>query len=179
MDLADGFLALARAEALERAGFEELDLRDAVQDAVDETWAAARLADVTLRIDAPQAAQVLGNRGLLARAAINLLRNAIRFAPAHTEVRVQVETVDGWRELRVIDAGPGVDPSLEGRLFERFQRGPEGPAATASGHGLGLALVRVVATRHGGEAGWRPRRSPAAGSEFFLRLPRPEGGPRS
>ena len=183
MDLADGFLALARAEALDRADFEELDLRDAVQDAVDEAWAAARLADVALRIEAPVPAAVRGNRGLLARAAINLLRNAIRFAPAHTEVRVQLDEVDGWHELRVIDAGPGVDPSLEGRLFERFQRGPEesAPAAAVSGHGLGLALVRVVATRHGGEAGVRAGRpgrpGEPAGSEFFLRLPRAAPGP--
>lgn len=183
MDLADGFLALARAEALDRADFEELDLRDAVQDAVDEAWAAARLADVGLRIEAPTPAPVRGNRGLLARAAINLLRNAIRFAPARTEVRVQVGAVDGWLELRVIDAGPGVDPSLDGRLFERFQRGPEAPSPTASGHGLGLALVRVVATRHGGEAGVRPGRPDPAGqptgSEFFLRLRRAPDEPRA
>ncbi len=185
MELADGFLALARAEALDAGSFEPFDLRDALQDGVDETWAAARLAQVSLLVDAPQPAPVLGDRGLVARAVINLLRNAIRFAPSGSSVRLELASAADRHELRVIDAGPGVDPQTRSRLFERFQRGrddaqePAGPARpppgtarpATTGYGLGLALVRVVAARHAGEAGLRERRDGLDGSEFYLRLP--------
>jgi PAS domain S-box-containing protein len=177
LDLADGFLALARAEALDRGRFETLDLRDAVQDAVDEAWATARQAQVTLAVDAPRAAEVRGDRSLLARALVNLLRNAIRFTPPGGAVQVELEAGVPQHEVRVIDAGPGVDPGMGERLFERFQRGTsvdrETPAAhpgLSPGHGLGLALVRAVATRHDGEAGVRGRRDARRGSEFYLRF---------
>lgn len=185
MDLADDFLVLTRAETLDASRFEPFDLRDALQDGVDETWAAARLAQVSLLVDAPQPAPVLGDRALVARAVINLLRNAIRFAPPGSAVRLELAPVTTNRhELRVIDAGPGVDPQVRSRLFEHFQRGrddaqePAGPARppgterpVTTGYGLGLALVRVVAARHAGEAGLRERRDGLDGSEFYLRLP--------
>jgi CHASE2 domain-containing sensor protein/signal transduction histidine kinase len=184
LDLADGFLALARAEALDRGRFETLDLRDAVQDAVDEAWATAQHAQVSLNVEAPRVAEVLGDRSLLARALVNLLRNAIRFTPPGGAVLVGLECSGAHHEVRVVDAGPGVDPGLRERLFERFQRGPSGDAAAYTargaqpsghghgfGHGLGLALVRAVATRHGGQAGVRERQDGRSGSEFYLRLP--------
>lgn len=168
LELAEGFVALSRAEAIERATFEPFDLRDAVQDAIDETWATAQWREVALRFT-PGAASwpVLGHRGLLARAVTNLVGNAVKYTPAGGTVIVAgARTADQW-EISVRDTGPGVDRDLRTRLFERFQRGTESPAT--GGAGLGLAFVRVVATRHGGTTGVRDP-SPG-GSEFFLRIP--------
>ncbi len=170
LELAEGFVALARAEAVESDTFEPFDLRDAVQDAVDETWATAQLRQVALRFN-PGAASwpVLGHRGLLARAIANLVGNAVKFTPAGGTVRVDgARCADQW-EIRVRDDGPGVDAALRTQLFRRFPH--EGNALERAGSrrgGLGLAFVRAVLLRHGGTAGVR---DPAdGGSEFFLRL---------
>jgi signal transduction histidine kinase len=181
LELAEGFIALARAEAVEHAAFESFDLRDAVQDALDETWAAAELRGIALRF-APSATiwPVYGHRGLLARALANLVGNAVKFAPAGTAVTVAGGRHGNDWEIRVIDAGPGIDDALRGRLFGRFQRGAAARDASPAtrdpgGSGLGLAFVRVVATRHGGEVGVRSAVADAGagsrtGSEFYLRI---------
>ena len=88
-------------------------------------------------------------------------------------------------QRQVADAGPGIEPELRGRLFGRFQRGAAAagrrgrdlPQPQGGGIGLGLAFVRVVATRHGGSTGVRDRADGQGGSEFFLRVPVDETPP--
>ena len=179
LELAEGFVALARAEALEPTTFAPFDLRDAVQDAVDETWATAQWREVALRF-APGSARwpVLGHRGLLARAITNLVGNALKFTPAGGRVHVEGRADGEHWEIRVTDTGPGIDPALHARLFARFARGANPGTTDAGGSGLGLAFVRVVATRHRGSVGVRDAgHVGGTGSEFVLRLPRHDGPP--
>ena len=68
----------------------------------------------------------------------------------------------------VLDQGPGVPPSLRERIFEPFYRLP-GASEKDGGVGLGLALVKSIAQRHGGSVLYRNR--PEGGSCFSLRLP--------
>jgi len=178
LELAEGFVALTRAEAVEPATFEPFDLRDAVQDAVDEAWATAQWREVTLRF-APGSARwpVLGHRGLLARAITNLVGNAVKYTPAGGHVLVDGRADGDHWEIRVTDTGPGIDAALRTRLFGRFERGVTAGTRDAGGSGLGLAFVRVVATRHRGSVGVRDAagddgRHSGTGSQFFLRLPR-------
>ncbi len=85
----------------------------------------------------------------MARAVINLLRNAIRYAEQKVEVTL-VRTGD-YYEVRVNDDGPGVP--LEGRekIFEPFSRLDASRDRRTGGFGLGLALVRRVSQSHGGQ----------------------------
>ncbi len=85
----------------------------------------------------------------MARAVINLLRNAIRYAEQKVEVTL-VRTGD-YYEVRVNDDGPGVP--LEGRekIFEPFSRLDTSRDRRTGGFGLGLALVRRVSQSHGGQ----------------------------
>jgi signal transduction histidine kinase len=82
---------------------------------------------------------------------------------AKGEVRVLARADGGFVALDVEDDGPGVAESVRGRLFE--------PLITtkAHGNGLGLALVKRVAERHGGSVGHEPR--PGGGTRFTLRVP--------
>jgi signal transduction histidine kinase len=91
-----------------------------------------------------------GDPTLLRRLIRNVLENARRHAPG-SPVEASVSQNDsGQAELRVRDHGPGIAPGERDRVFEPFYRSWQRPAS--SGTGLGLALVREIARRHGGEA---------------------------
>jgi signal transduction histidine kinase len=108
-----------------------------------------------------------GDERLLRRALRNLLENARRYAGAGVELRV-ARRADGGAELTVADRGPGVPEALRERIFEPFFRMP-GHAEREGGVGLGLALVRQIAERHGGGARCEPREG--GGSRFVISLP--------
>ncbi|NVZ16466.1 MULTISPECIES: ATP-binding protein [unclassified Pseudomonas] len=85
----------------------------------------------------------------MARAVINLLRNAIRYADRRVEVSL-VKFGTGY-EVRVNDDGPGVPVEGRGKIFEPFLRLDASRDRRTGGFGLGLALVRRVCQWHGGQ----------------------------
>jgi signal transduction histidine kinase len=109
---------------------------------------------------------VLGAEDLLTRLIDNLIGNALTHTPAGTEVRVTAAANDRAAELTVSDDGPGIDPAVLSRLFDRFVRGP---GTSAGGSGLGLALVREIATWHGATV--TVETQPGQGSTFTVRFP--------
>ena len=115
--------------------------------------------------------QVRGDERLLRRALRNLLENARRYGGDRIEVTLSVDLLADPAVVlvRVCDRGPGVPEAFRERIFEAFFRLP-GHAEREGGVGLGLALVRQIATRHGGSVACRPR--DGGGSCFELRLPR-------
>ena len=110
--------------------------------------------------------QVRGDDRLLRRALRNLLENARRYGGA--EVSITVERGAEGAVVQVCDRGPGVPEAYRERIFEPFFRLP-GHAERAGGVGLGLALVRQIAQRHGGQVQCSPR--DGGGSCFVLSLP--------
>jgi len=83
----------------------------------------------------------------------NLLENAMRYGAAaghEDDVVLSLSRENGSPVLRVCDRGPGVPPEYRERIFEPFFRLP-GASERAGGVGLGLALVKSIAERHG----WR------------------------
>lgn len=157
--LAADLLLLARLDAGERPSDARVDLAAMVREETSQ-----RLADrVPVRIGELADGEVAGSRGQLARVLGNLLDNAQRHA---TEwVRVCVVREGEWLALRVEDDGPGVPPDERERIFERFVRLDDARARDDGGAGLGLAIARDVAVRHGGSLAVR------TGSVFELRLP--------
>ena len=122
------------------------------------------------RIDASgvRPVQVSGDRDQLARAVQNLVDNAVRHARDRVIVTLE-ETTDG-AELVVTDDGPGVPEADAERIFERFTRLDDARTAGTGGAGLGLAIARGIAVRHGGSLVLDPAAS--AGARFVVRLPR-------
>jgi two-component system sensor kinase FixL len=134
-------------------GLAEIDLRGSPQ----------RL-ELQLAQDLPR---VLGNAVQIQQVVMNLVRNgAEAMREAQREGTVMVNTLlssDGSVEIRVADEGPGVDPTIEPRLFDPFL------TTKRQGMGLGLSICKSIVQAHGGELTYR--RSPQGGAEFTVRLP--------
>lgn len=107
-------------------------------------------------------ATVSGDPRLLGRLARNLMQNALRHGGP--PVTANVAQADGTVELRVRDHGPGIPDGERDRVFEPFYR-PSGRGEAAGGWGLGLALVRQIAERHGGAVRYA---SPSGGGACFV-----------
>jgi signal transduction histidine kinase len=138
---------------------------------VRQTCAALTTDQVPIRVEAPADLVVTVDAERIRQALENLLTNALKHAPAGTEVTVEVGTEapamdneQAWAVITVADQGPGIPPELRSRLFERFARGPG-----STGLGLGLHLASRVAAAHGGTLTAEPH--PAVGARFVLCLP--------
>jgi signal transduction histidine kinase len=157
-------------DLLDLARGEETELPDATVDLDDvalEEVARARRSGVAIQSGAVSAGRVRGSREQLTRVVRNLLDNATRHADATVRIGLGSSTngaapvpggdpsgdpTHGSVVLVVEDDGPGIPREDRERVFERFTRLDEGRARDAGGLGLGLAMVRAIAERHGGTA---------------------------
>jgi len=129
--------------------------------------AAEECARVEAALDG-EAVSVRGDARLLRRLVRNLLENARRHGGG-TPIEVAVKhRAEGGALLLVCDRGPGVPEAERERIFEPFHR-LAGAREREGGVGLGLALVRQIARKHGGEASCRAREG--GGSCFEVLLP--------
>jgi signal transduction histidine kinase len=94
-------------------------------------------------------APLSGDPDLIERLAANLLDNAVQHNTPAGTVEVITGTKDGRAILSVANSGPAIPPAEIGRLYQPFQRFTTTRASNDCGHGLGLPIVRAIATAHG------------------------------
>jgi two-component system sensor histidine kinase TctE len=141
-------LSLARADSAELA-MSTVDLRQLAEQVAREVVVPAREKQIDLEFEGPDAPLLVqGHAGLLREAAINLLYNAIRFAPDRGRVSLSLVRGSDHAVFTVTDNGPGIPPDQLPRLGERFFRARN---TASAGSGLGLAIARAVVERHGGK----------------------------
>ncbi|HYM47336.1 MAG TPA: ATP-binding protein [Burkholderiaceae bacterium] len=114
---------------------------------VDEQRPSAAQKSITLQVDTPASAWVLGQEDALRILLTNLIDNAVRYTKPGGRVDVGVRSSDEQVLLSVHDNGPGIPNEERERVFDRFYRGRD---AAAGGSGLGLAIVRQIARMHSG-----------------------------
>ncbi len=161
-----------------------LDAREADLGTIEAVDLVGLLAEECSRVDAgfdvetlaadahlqePQGVSawtVQGVTKLLRRAVRNLLENARRYGAG--QITVQLRQLQGQALIEVADRGPGIPAELTEHIFEPFYRLP-GASERDGGVGLGLALVKSIAIRHGGRAYCENR--PDGGARFVIELP--------
>jgi CHASE2 domain-containing sensor protein/signal transduction histidine kinase len=152
--LAQDFVDLARMEDSKFVG-EEVLLADLVRDVSDNFWSLAKERDIRIDVtDDTGCAFVIGEADGLFRAFSNLIDNAIKFSPDHGVIAVTLSRIAGQRlntiVVQIADHGPGIDAEIAPKLFARFASTAD-QTGRIKGTGLGLAYVKAVIKRHGGE----------------------------
>lgn len=141
--LVDQLLTLSRLDSLSQLDdVQTISLDELLQSAVMDMYHPAQQAGVELRLYL-NAANVMrtGQPLLLSLLVRNLLDNAVRYSTAGSQVNITLDV----REFRVRDNGPGISPEALARIGERFYRPP---GQEQPGSGLGLSIVKRIATLH-------------------------------
>lgn len=160
--IVDDLMDLAKADEAPPAT-SETDLDEVV---LEEVSAITPTSTITIDTANVSAARLVGDRQALSRLVRNLVDNATRHAA--TRVDVSLANIDGVVSLTVDDDGDGVDENDRERIFERFTRTDSSRSRDTGGVGLGLAVVRATAQRHGGDV--RCDTSPNGGARFVVTL---------
>ncbi|WP_391488391.1 quorum sensing histidine kinase QseC [Leclercia tamurae] len=141
--LVEQLLTLSRLDSLENLDdVEPLKMADLLQSAVMDIYHPAQQAGIEIRlhIHDPQINRT-GQQLLLSLLVRNLLDNAVRYSPRGSVVEVTLDT----HSFTVRDTGPGIAPEALARIGERFYRPP---GQDQTGSGLGLSIVKRIATLH-------------------------------
>jgi two-component system heavy metal sensor histidine kinase CusS len=164
----DELLFLARAEhperSLERA---RLDAREDAAAIVKFFSGVAEEKKITLSVEG--GGTVFAERSLFRRALSNLVGNALQYTPPGGDVRIVIRPSEKDTRIEVHDTGAGIESRHLTHLFDRFYRADESRSGHAEGTGLDLAIVRSIATLHGGTV--EVESEPGRGSVFTLRFP--------
>jgi signal transduction histidine kinase len=138
--------------------------RTLLEDVCTRFAARARQEGRRVRIEAPEDLELRVDPLRMRQALGNLVDNGLRHGEG--EIALGARPAGVYIELSASDQGPGFAPELHGRAFDRFTRGDA--ARTRGGAGLGLAIVRMIARAHGGEA----EIVPGDGARVLIRVPR-------
>ena len=165
--LVSDLLSLAKGEAERSVNAHLVNLNTVLKRAVDEypgvQFFPNHTTDPGSREVKVERLEILGDPDRLLQLARNLIANAVRHAASGAS-GVQVRSIpkDGWAMFVVRDNGPGIEPDLLPKLFQRFARGPQG------GTGLGLAIAKQITEAHKGEI--RVTSQPGD-TRFMVRIP--------
>ncbi len=146
-----GLLEVTRGEANPGAvALGSLRLDELTAEIVEDCRVDAAERGCRIELNAPAAITVNGNQELLRRAIENVLRNAIRYAPAGDAVTVLLSAAAGRAVVGIRDGGPGVPPSALPHLFDAFYRVAQTGPDAGKGYGLGLSIARRAVELHKG-----------------------------
>ncbi len=173
--LVDRLLTLSRSETGQTArSLEVFDLSALAQEVAGHLDVLAEEKGQAIVVEPRGVQMARGDRAAVRQSVINLVDNAIKFSPEHSEILISVAAGADAATLDVVDRGAGIGEVAKSRIFERFYRSPDVPVG-ASGAGLGLPIARGAVEASGGRLTLVA--SGAAGSTFRIELPRAAPAP--
>lgn len=149
-DLIEQLLTLARVQSQQTSSEHgQLDVVELLAQIVEDARFEASMKQAQVTLQGASAFVTKGHEELLYRAFENVIRNAVRYTAAGSEVRVEALLIGAGDQLQVliVDQGPGVEASRLQRIFEPFDRGGQ---QGGDGFGLGLAIARRAVELHAG-----------------------------
>lgn len=145
----ENFLHTSRAQALDPASFETLNLIDLIHQVIDELYPLTQEHQQQLDAQLPlDPVWINGHFDSLSRAITNLMSNALKFSPPQSTICITVNIAEQEAVIAISDQGPGIAPEDLMRIFDRFSQIKANSHKTQNGVGLGLYYVQTVANKH-------------------------------
>jgi len=164
--MVDGMLCLPAAGAAQRDGTEGCDVVTEIDETIEMLAPVALARRVTIRRRLPAVARARVGRDACVHAVANLLENAIKHGSRGGAVDIECVTGERFIAIAVDDDGQGVVDAARDAIFEL---GVRASAPSRRGNGIGLAVVKAISERSGGDV--RVERSALGGARFVVRFP--------
>jgi two-component system CheB/CheR fusion protein len=149
----------------------DVDLREAVEAAIESTSPLFDKRGITLDVALPQEpVPMIGDHARLQQVVVNLLSNAATYSAENSRVELRVGVNGEQAVLRVVDRGYGIESEMLTKIFELFVQAEQRLDRPRGGLGVGLSLAKSIVELHGGTVEARSD-GPNMGSEFLVRLP--------
>jgi|SRR5579862_1904488 len=162
----EGMLEFSMLDLSTRLRGDGCDVAEQIRATIDAAIPLAHERKVTIRARLPASAPARIDGDVCMHALLNLVENAIKHGKEEGVVQISCVRVNPFIRVCVDDDGPGIATSEREAVFGL---GARGRSVRRPGAGIGLAVVRAIADRAGGDV--RARRSPLGGARFLLRLP--------
>lgn len=145
------------------------DVNKILEQCVQKLEFQARQKNIRVHVALDPLFPIQVDAALLNQVFTNIIDNAIKYSPEHSEVRVSSREVDNNVVITVEDSGPGMDEKDREQLFTKFFRGSSHPGDESKGSGLGLYLSKYFIELHRGQV--EAQSQLGAGSKFVIQLP--------
>jgi signal transduction histidine kinase len=168
--LVDNVLQFSRAERhATTLTPEPTRLASLIRDVLDTFTPATDPGEVQFRVELDETVEADVDRGAVQQMVLNLLDNAVKYGPGKQTVGIGLEAHGDSVRIRVDDQGPGIPQADRERVWQRFARLERERKSTTAGTGIGLSVVRDLATLHHGTT-WAEE-APRGGARFVIELP--------
>jgi len=148
---------------------ELIDLVPICYDVIEQNTPNAEEKGLEITSSLPNSLCINANPTQITQVLINLLDNAVNYTNKGS-VKLTLEEVEGFAEIKISDSGIGISSEHLNRVFERFYRVDKGRSRISGGTGLGLSIVKHIVEQHGGTISALSMLN--RGSEFTVRLPK-------
>ncbi|HEX9133753.1 MAG TPA: ATP-binding protein [Ktedonobacteraceae bacterium] len=147
------------------------DLATIVRETVEDQRSVTPTRTIHLELAEEETAPVIADAERVGQVLSNYLSNALKYSPANRPVHVHLKKEDSMVRVLVCDEGPGLTPSEQQRIWERFYQvqGIKRQRGSSVGLGLGLHICRAIVEQHQGEVGVESTKG--EGSTFWFTLP--------
>lgn len=168
--MVNDLLDLGRIEAGIEMRFERVQVQPLLTDIAEQYWQHTHLNGIQLHVEAPpNLPPVYADVALLRQAITNYLDNGIKYAENSGKMFLRAEQANREVIISVRDQGPGIPQDVQMRVFEKFFRVQQRGSEKKTGSGLGLALVKSIAEKHGGRVWCQSELG--RGSTFYIAIP--------
>jgi signal transduction histidine kinase len=170
--------SLLDSSQLESGTFElthtRFDLSELLKEIIDQFTITTQGKNQSLEHRLPsEYVDIEADSDRLIQIVTNLLDNASKYSPAEATIELSMKPNDDSVLIRVKDDGMGIPEEEQDRIFERFERGSHVDVGRQRGLGLGLSLVSLLVSLHGGKIELKSK--PGSGTEVTVTLPRRQG----
>jgi two-component system phosphate regulon sensor histidine kinase PhoR len=162
-------LELSRLESTHVFARERVNVAELVDEAIAAFDASTLQQPTTIHKVLTPGLFLIGDRGTLVRALLNLLTNAWKYTGDDKQITIETQVVGRYVEIIVRDNGHGIERGEQREIYDQFKRGRAAHESGAPGVGLGLAFVRTIVR---GQKGKLDFESQPGATAFRIRLPR-------